>query len=698
MKAIRRALAILAGGIIVLAAPVVAAADVPAHFLGDKLVRVHLATESAAVGTGRTTALAVEFVPAPGWHIYWRNPGDSGRAPQIVWRLPRDASIGALSWPPPERLTTAGITTYVYNRPATLLASLTFGGAVRPAHDVVIAADISWLVCSNVCVPGHTRASTRLTIVENRPAIESSGETRFFAAARARLPIPAPYEATFSSDRDSFFISLPIATFGQQNVTNASFFPFDSTLIAQSAPQSVTIDDRVTVTVPRIVPQAVAPAHIDGVLAVDAIDADGHHVRSDYEIRASSTAATQRPLSFIVALVLALLGGLVLNVMPCVFPVLSFKALGALEGDIHRRWRGALAYAAGTVASCSMLGVALLVLRGGGAAVGWGFQWQSPLFVALLALLLLALALSMSGVAEIVLPLPAYAARFGNRDAVIRSFIDGTLVALIASSCTAPFMGAALGFAGTAPAPIAFGIFVALGLGLALPYVVVTSIPAVAARLPKPGAWMIVALRLFAFPLYASVAWLVWVFSAQVDPNALLALLVALVFVGFAVSAFGNAQLGEGGRTGWRLLGVAALVIALALVAPTRTERRAASPSASSIHFERFTLKRLAALRSTERPVFVDITAAWCITCQVNDRLALERSDVADRFRQLHVALLQGDWTNQDAEISVYLQQFGRSGIPLYVLYRAGNVEVLPQLLTPGIVLDRLKSHVGGPS
>jgi len=328
--------------------------------------------------------------------------------------------------------------------------------------------------------------------------------------------------------------------------------------------------------------------------AIDGIGANGKRKHAAYAVGANSavTMMAERPLTFIAAFVLAFLGGIVLNVMPCVSPVLSFKALGAIQGNApNQRWTAAAAYAVGVVASCSTLGVVLLALRGGGDAVGWGYQWQSPLFVALLALLLLTLALSMSGVVDIVIPLPGRLAHRSGDYGAVSAFTDGALVALVASSCTAPFMGAALGFALTASAPVALGVFVALGLGLALPYVVVTGVPAVAARLPRAGPWMVIARRLFAFPLYASVAWLVWVSSVQVDANALLALLAALVFVGFGVSAFGSAQASEVWRRGWVSCSVAGFVIAVVLVAPARAvqhDARMLGTAQGTPRFERF--------------------------------------------------------------------------------------------------------------
>jgi thiol:disulfide interchange protein len=335
---------------------------------------------------------------------------------------------------------------------------------------------------------------------------------------------------------------------------------------------------------------------------------------------------------------LAFLGGLILNLMPCVFPVLSFKALRAIGEPADRRLRSAIAYTAGVIVSCASLGLALIAARGAGMTIGWGFQLQSPLFVGVLAVLLVAMGLAMSGVVEIVLPIPPV---FARRAATAGAFGDGILVTLIASACVAPSMGAALAFALSASPPVAIGVFVALGLGLALPQALVMVTPALLRRLPKPGAWMLVARRVLSVPLYLSAAWLAWVFVLQVAPHG-------------AVS-----------------------------VAPSRRS------------LTTFTPANLARLRREHRAVLVDVGAAWCITCKVNERLALDRPEVARRLRDLDVTVLYGDWTRQDPQITTYLHALGTAGVPLYVYYpRHGGAIVWPQLLTPKLVIDRLNGLV----
>jgi thiol:disulfide interchange protein DsbD len=331
---------------------------------------------------------------------------------------------------------------------------------------------------------------------------------------------------------------------------------------------------------------------------------------------------------------LAFLGGLVLNLMPCVFPVLSFKALRAIEEPYDRRVRSAIAYTAGVIGSCACLGVALIVARSAGMMIGWGFQLQSPVFVGVLAVLLLAMSLAMSGVIEIVVPVPRVLARGA---ATAGAFGDGVLVTLIASSCVAPYMGAALAFALSASTPVAIGVFVALGLGLALPQALLMITPALLRWVPKPGAWMLVARRVLAVPLYLSAAWLAWVFVLQVVPHE--------------------------------------------PVSVAQTDQRATT----------FTPSRLARLRREHNAVLVDVGAAWCITCKVNEKLALDRPEVSRRLRDLKVTVLYGDWTRQDPEITAYLHDLGTAGVPLYVYYpRDGDRDVWPQILTPQLILDRL--------
>jgi len=397
------------------------------------------------------------------------------------------------------------------------------------------------------------------------------------------------------------------------------------------------------------------------------------------------------------ALLLAFLGGIVLNAMPCVFPILSLKLLSlARQAHGHRSEQlgHGLAYTAGVLLSFAALGGALLALRGGGRAIGWGFQLQTPVFVAVIAYILLAMGLSLSGVATFGAHFAGTGARLAGRSGLTGTFFTGVLATIVATPCTAPFMGAALGFALIAPAVLAIGIFLALGFGLAAPYLVATIIPGWQRVLPRPGAWMELVKQLLAFPLYGTVAWLIWVLIQEAGPGQSLGSLFGLVLVGFAVWIYGRTRLAAplGRRLGIGLAaaGTAAAIFLAASLTKTEIGMANAAPP-DRLAYEPFTAQRLSTLEATGKPVFVNLTASWCVTCLINERVALDSEAVRQAFAARGIVALKGDWTTQNPEITALLQQFGRSGVPLYLLYGGkGEPVILPQILTAASVLDAL--------
>ncbi len=686
---------------------------------GDRLVTARLAVETQRVAPGTTATLGLELTPAPGWHIYWRNPGEAGLPPQATWTLPRGASVGDTSWPVPERLMTGQIESNVYTKPATLLIPLHLAAAT-PLGAARVGAALKWLVCSTVCIPGKGSVATAIDVVTHTDP--TATEDPAFARARAAIPKPAPFATEVDAGASAVTLSWPLGSIPMRHVATVAFFadPSGAAALAPSAAQRYEVrGGRGTLRLARAAPP-VPTGPIPGVLTLTGTDASGARAELAYTIvpgsgtaadgsrsdRASGSGNASGPLAALVAIALAFAGGLLLNLMPCVFPVLAFKAMGVIREAPGRRWANAISYAVGVVACCSALGGALLLARAGGAALGWGFQLQSPLFVAGLASVVFFLALSMSGTVELVVPVPAMLRNRFGAGTPAASFFDGALVAIIASACTAPYMGAALGYALTAPAAVAIGIFAALGFGIALPYALVAGVPGIAARVPKPGAWTLVARQLLAFPLFATVAWLVWVFAQQAGSVGLLGLLAALVLVAFGTWALGSRDLlGAAWRRSAVALAGASLAGAIAIVVATTHARASlaavgASPAGSAgvagaasttKAFEPFAPARLASLRAAGRPVLVDMSAAWCITCQVNEAVALDRPEVVHRLAALNAVEMRGDWTNGDPQITAFLQRFGRSGVPLYVYYAAdGSAHVLPQLLTPAIVLSSL--------
>jgi thiol:disulfide interchange protein/DsbC/DsbD-like thiol-disulfide interchange protein len=662
----------------------------------EGLVKAELAAETASVAAGTTLWADLHLDVKPGWHIYWRNPGDSGLPTAIEWQLPPGFSAGEIVWPVPEHFVQNGIGNYGYAGSADLLVPITPPKELATGQTVRLAAEASWLVCADICIPGGTKLSLSLPAAAP-PAAPDPAVAPLFAVARQHLPVLAPFETRFEdSGRDIRFFVPASATAGLRNPT-AMFFPISESLIdAAAEPRLERRDDGLELVLPKPTAGAAAPAVLDGVLSLHGEDGS----ERAFEISANPVppAAADSAIVWWQALVLAFLGGLVLNAMPCVFPILSLKLLSVAQHAHRRRseqFAHGLAYTAGVLASFAVLGVALLALRAGGRAVGWGFQLQSPVFVAVLAYLLFAMGLSLSGVANFGAALAGIGGEAARRPGLTGTFLTGVLATVVATPCTAPFMGAALGFALIAPAALAIGVFLALGLGMAAPYLAASASLGWQRILPKPGAWMEFVKQLLAFPLYGTVAWLLWVLIQQVGPGDAFASLFGLVLVAFAVWVYGRTRsAAAAGRflgTGLAAAGGAASIFLAASLTTAGGAAPAGAAAQEQLHYERFSAQRLSALEAEGKPVFVNLTAAWCVTCLINERVALDSTAVRDAFAEHHVTSLKGDWTNQNPEITGFLQQFGRSGVPLYLLYPGnGKPVVLPQILTAASVLDAL--------
>jgi thiol:disulfide interchange protein len=666
-------------------------------------VAARLVPEAGSVVPGGTLWVDLHLDIAPGWHIYWRNPGDSGLPTEIAWDLPAGFSAGEVAWPAPERFVLGTIGNYGYHGSADLLVPIAAPAQLEPGAAVHLAANATWLVCSDICIPGEAKLALDLP-VGAAPLAADPSAAALFAAVRDRLPQTAKFATRFAASGHDLRLFVPAAALAGIDRPTALFFPFDGNVVdAAAEPKEERRADGLALVLARASgPAATLPERLDGVLVLRGTGSAGQ-TYSDRAYSISAPRAAPRdaigPLDsepgvvWWQALVLAALGGIALNLMPCVFPVLSLKLLG-LAGSAHRaeQWHHGIAYAAGVILSFALLGGVLLMLRAGGAAIGWGFQLQSPVVVGLLAYLLLAMGLSLSGIAEFGAGLSGIGNRLAGGAGLAGAFATGILATIVATPCTAPFMGAALGFALIAPAPVALAIFVALGGGLALPFVLATAIPGVARMLPRPGAWMAWFKQLLAFPLYGTVAWLIWVLIQEVGPGGTLSALLGLVIVGFAVWIYGRTRfIGPKGRrlgAGLAAIGIAAAVILATTLAPADPQLGAAAAARGSLGYERFSTARLAQLAAEHQPVFVNLTAAWCITCLVNEHTALAGAAVRRAFAERHIVALKGDWTRQDPEITAFLQQFGRSGVPLYLLYdKTGTPTVLPQILTETTVL-----------
>ena len=622
---------------------------------------VTLISDTERVAPGQPYRVALRLRLAPGWHTYWQNPGDAGIAPELAFTLPPGVTAGPIIWPTPTRQPEDALMTYGYAGEVILPA--TISGGPGP-----VTIDAIWLVCAKICVPEEGKFTLDLPTGPPQP----SAETALFARADAAQPRPSPFPAHFAPDG-----TLTLIGEGIEATADAWFMPLTPDAIAASAKQSITTaPGRLTLTLrPAAAFRPDLP--LAGVLVLR--DRGGAETALAIAATPAPIESAASPLLHILAA--AFLGGLILNLMPCVFPVLAMKAIGLAgmtgQSRAHARIHAA-AYAGGVMATFIAIAFTLLALRHAGAAAGWGFQFQSPLFVGLMACVLFAVGLNLSGVFHIGGNVGA-GQSFADRDGLPGSFFAGTLAVLVATPCTAPFMSIALttGLAGTPLTTVV--VFAALGAGLATPYVLLASLPVCARLLPRPGAWMDVLKQVLAFPMYGAVVWLIWVISIETGPPGVLATATALTLVAFAAWAMQFRP--RIGRPIAALAGIGAIV----LIANLTLSDAIHPPTPGA---EAFSTPRLAELRAAGKPVFVNVTAAWCVSCLVNERVALSRDSTRAALAERGIAYLKGDWTRQDPAITAYLKSNGADGVPFYIYYPPNHRApvILPQILTPGIV------------
>ncbi len=678
-------------------------------------IKASLVSEVGSIGPGQVFWVSLELQIRDGWHTYWRNPGDSGEATQLTWDVPRGFTTGKIVWTMPHRFDVPPLVNYGYAKHASHLVEITAPNNLQPGKPVVLAAKASWLVCSDVCIPES--ADLTLSIPGGAAAGPADpASSPLFVAARREIPTAQPAATSAQIQGDQLIIGLgPEWGATLRQIKSLAFFPYDEGSIEYAAPQALTRGKDALRLAMKVGYQPPKAGTIRGVLlATEQSGSDT--IAVPIEIAADFTGvpaaaaqpgprfapihARQEPAhSLASVLLLAVLGGLILNLMPCVFPVLSIKALHVVEQAKKQpaavRSKGLL-FAAGVIGSMLCLAAVLLVLRAGGEQIGWGFQLQSPLFVTLMVYLLLAVGLNLSGVFEIGGGLAGVGDGMTHGDSYSASFFTGVLTTLVATPCTAPFMAAAVGWALTQPTLSALCIFGALGLGLALPYLLLSFAPWMRRWLPKPGAWMDTLKQIFAFPIYASAAWLLWVLARETSPFGLGAALAGIVLVALAAWAYQKSHSSSGGGRVTGLI-TAALALSLALILPVRfTDTAAASgvlpPAAAGEgdDWQPYDAARVAELTASGKPLLVNFTASWCLTCLVNERNAFADSAVQEIFRSKHVTLMKGDWTNRDPAITQALAAFGRAGVPLYLVYNArrGSAQpvILPQILTASVV------------
>ncbi|MGA3211028.1 MAG: protein-disulfide reductase DsbD domain-containing protein [Terriglobales bacterium] len=655
--------------------------------------KVSLISEHAAFVPGQETWLGIQFQLEPGWHIYWLNPGDSGVPPRVTWNLSPGLTMGEIQWPVPERITAPSVTDYGYSQSVLLMAPLSAVAAPGPQL-ADIGADVRWLVCRELCLPGQ--AKLQLTLPVAAVASLNPETQELFTAARERWPKPIPdrWKLTARSDKDDFVVT--IATGHPE--PGADFFPSSPGQIDNLTPPAVRATPQGAELRLKKSDQLVSDiSTLQGIVLLNERPAAAYlaNVSVEPAPAAKGGAAGFSSLPLIIAF--AFLGGAILNLMPCVFPVLSLKAIGLLqsrgEGRSELRKHG-LAYAAGVLCSVWLLLGVLLLLRAAGRQIGWGFQLQSQTFVVSLAAFLFLMGLSLAGLFEIGMSWMGLGSSLASHSGCAGSFFTGVLATIVATPCTAPFMGTAVGFALGQSSPLAFAVFTLLAFGLAAPYLLLSFFPQWSRVLPKPGRWMETARQAMAFPLFAAVIWLVWVFGQQAGMNAAVRLLCGLLLIAIAGWLLGRL------RRSMLVLTTVTFLFAFSIWFPLHGEQGTAGTNAEAqasnshgLQWEPFSAERVQQYRDEGKPVFVDFTAAWCLTCQVNERTVFSSQAVQEKLRHNGVALLRADWTSYDPVITQTLAGFGRSGVPFYLLYgKDANAQPrpLPELLTPQIVLNAL--------
>ncbi len=697
-------------------------------------VETKLVSNVLEIPAGGTFWIALRQKIRPNWHTYWKNPGDAGEPIRIEWNLPLGFEASEIYWPVPVRIPVGPLMNFGYKGEVFILTEITAPAALEDGRQFAVSAHAEWLVCEDICIPEEAdlEISMRATTGEAQPDPVWAPDIE---AARSALPRLAPWPTRVAMLNDEVVVSIEaddlVEIFRTERIEDVAFFPEEDGIVRNAAPQTVRYGRAgfsVSVEAGHKVAGIGGISPFDPVRGIvvirdreDRRDVGGSRVVA-FELEATvgeiaaGTLTSQAAgldaedppiptagVSFIEAFVFALVGGLILNLMPCVFPVLSMKAVGlvqaAQENPNTVRTSG-LAYGAGVVSSFIGIALLLILFRAAGEEIGWGFQLQSPEFVTLMAYLMFLVGLNLSGVFEVGRPLVSIVGRETPSGGAIGSFGTGVLATAVATPCTAPFMGTATGFALTQTPALCLSIFTALGLGMALPYVALSFLPGLAAILPRPGVWMERFRQLLAFPMYATVVWLIWVLSQQTGSTGVLVALTGLVLLGFASWLFDEIRnVGSAWRYVGALIALLGIFAALAVIGyqtvdTSEIEVAARPPMAQTLTPEPFSDHRLKELRADGRAVFVNFTAAWCITCLVNERVALNGSKLAERFKQDNVAYLKGDWTNRDPEITRALARHGRNGVPLYLMYAPGTsvdeATVLPQILTEATVLSAL--------
>jgi thiol:disulfide interchange protein/DsbC/DsbD-like thiol-disulfide interchange protein len=667
---------------------------VPVSAQDSPHLTAQLVPESSTPAAGARTTLAILMTPQPGWHGYWKMPGDTGFPMKITWTLPKGTQAGEPVYPVPTTLVIAGLMNHVYEKPYALLVPLDMPAGLTKGTPLPVSAKLDYLVCSaSLCVPESATISTALTVGDG--ASDTMTEPRFDGWRKA-LPRPLGSAVSFETKNGMLRLAVPLPA--TVPLSDPHLFVATAGAARLASPQVFSRDGDTLVIETRV--GANVPAKLDAVLALG--DGSGLSLTAQpgvvpaagTPLSAAADAGSKHGtlMLALIAFAGAVLGGLILNVMPCVFPILSLKALSLARAGGEERTvrREALAYSVGVILVCVALGGLILAIRGAGSQVGWAFQLQNPAVILILILLTSAIGFNLAGLFE--LGSVTAGSDLAGKGGVAGAFWTGALAAFIATPCTGPFMAAALGAALVLPTIAALVVFAGLGLGLALPFLALGYIPRLRRCLPKPGGWMETFRYLLAVPMFLTALGLAWVLGHQTDTNGAMGGVLAAMVLAFGLWWTGRRQ-----RVfaGWAWLpATICFCVALAPIAlldKSQGGQAAAPVTATSRPFDE---AKLVALRGEGKPVFLYFTADWCLSCKVNEKVAIERAETQAAFRKAGVITMVGDWTDGDAKIGKFLEAHGRSGVPLYLWYAPGKStpQELPQILTPSLLTGLARS------
>jgi len=654
-------------------------------------VNASLVSSHDVVPPGGSFHIALRTELDPHWHTYWRNPGDSGEPVHVEWKVPEGVTIGDIHWPLPQTLATGPIINYGFEGTPFFPVKFTVPATAEPGSVMIFDADFYYLVCKDVCIPEQGKASLPIKVGEAEIDARWDGEIK---AALAGTPKAGNISGGIKKSGDTVimgFENIP----NWADVSGAHFFPYDQGVLGHSETQSVSIGKRgleISTQAEYLWDDAL-PETLSGVLA---FSKNGQRIGQEVTLNVGQTvdiglAATPTTgkaaiggVTLWTAIIGALIGGLILNLMPCVFPVISIKALSiakSAHGERAAIRREAWLYTAGVIATFLLLTFVLLALKAGGSEIGWGFQLQSPKVVGILAVLLFVIGLNLLGLFEFGSGLQNTGSELTQKSGAAGSFFTGALAVVVATPCTAPLMAGAVGYALASPALVTLAVFMALAIGFALPFLLIAYVPGLLSKLPKPGPWMERFKEILAFPMFAAAIWLVWVLSLQAGEDGVLYVLAAMLAAGFAIWCLK--------RTGGLAKAFAAVAILAAIALPISTH-----PTQVNLAYETdaWSSARVSELQAEGRPIFVDFTAAWCVTCKVNEKVVLDQERTKQLFHDTNTAFLIADWTNKNDVIAQELAKYGRAGVPLYLVYNQNSVnpEILPQVLSYDVIKEAI--------